>query len=97
MPRREHRRTPVVISGRLYTDDDHNGIRLDEPAWWAWLLLGFTFYSDSPHWAASPLTLSGASAVAVTGSLIVVAREHSSVFISARPSLSPDRVSMRLP
>ena len=45
MPQSAYRSTPVVISDYLYTDDlSTTGIHLDTPAWFAWLLLGFTFY-----------------------------------------------------
>lgn len=51
MPRRETRSTPKVMSGILYTDDQHTGIRLDSPAWFAWLGFGTTFYYQSPFGA----------------------------------------------
>lgn len=45
MPQSAYRSTPVIISDYLYTDDlSTTGIHLDTPAWFAWLLLGFTFY-----------------------------------------------------
>ena len=45
MPQSAYRSTPVIISGYLYTDDlSTTGIHLDTPAWFDWLLLGFTFY-----------------------------------------------------
>ena len=38
MPRRASKKTPVVMSGYLYTDDPlTTGIVLDSPAWLAWL------------------------------------------------------------
>lgn len=48
MPRHEARSTPKVMSGILYTDDQHTGTRLDSPAWFAWLGSGTTFYYQSP-------------------------------------------------
>ena len=38
MPRRASKKTPVVISNYLYTDDPvTTGIALDTPEWFAWL------------------------------------------------------------
>ena len=38
MPRHASKKTPLVLSGYLYTDDPHTtGIVLDSPAWVAWL------------------------------------------------------------
>lgn len=51
MPRHENRSTPKVISGRLYTDDDHTGTLVGSPAWFAWLEAGITFYYESPFGA----------------------------------------------
>lgn len=54
MARRRHRRTPFVMSGTLYTDDElTTGTRVDSSAWFAWLAAGTTFYYDSydPHGA----------------------------------------------
>lgn len=44
MPRREHKRTSIVISGWLY----HNtgAIRLETPEWWEWLKSASTFYFE---------------------------------------------------
>jgi len=45
MPQSAYLSTPVVISGYLYTNDlATTGIRLDTPAWFTWLALGYTFY-----------------------------------------------------
>ncbi len=46
MPRRASRKTPLVLSGYLYTDDAFTGTRLDSPAWCAWLSTATTFYYD---------------------------------------------------
>ncbi len=46
MPRRASRKTPLVLSGYLYTDDAFTGTRLDLPAWFAWLSTATTFYYD---------------------------------------------------
>jgi LuxR family maltose regulon positive regulatory protein len=48
MPRHANRRTPVVVSGILYTDDAHNGLTVDSPAWLTWLVTATTFYYDAP-------------------------------------------------
>lgn len=51
MPRRASKKTPVVISGYLYTDDPlTTGIVLDSPAWLAWLEAQATasFYYQGP-------------------------------------------------
>ena len=48
MPRREHRRTPKVVSGVLYTDDAATGTRVGSPAWFVWLTTATTFYFESP-------------------------------------------------
>lgn len=48
MPRRANRRTPMVVSGVLYTDDAHNGLTVDSPAWLPWLATATTFYYASP-------------------------------------------------
>jgi LuxR family maltose regulon positive regulatory protein len=49
MARREHRRTPKVMSGILYTDDAATGLRVGSPAWVTWLATATTFYFESPH------------------------------------------------
>ena len=46
MPRRASRKTSLVLSGYLYTDDAYNGLRLDSPAWFAWLSTVTTFYYE---------------------------------------------------
>lgn len=48
MPRHEHRRTPKVMSGILYTDDATTGTRVGSPNWVAWLTTATTFYFESP-------------------------------------------------
>jgi len=47
MPRRENRKTPKVISGRIYTDDDYTGTVVGSPAWFDWLTTASTFYYES--------------------------------------------------
>ena len=44
MSKYANRRTPIVVSGVLYTDDEHTGTRLNSPAWFTWLEAGITFY-----------------------------------------------------
>jgi hypothetical protein len=46
MPRKEHRSTPKIIGGFLYSDLP--AIPLDTPAFFDWLSLHSTFYFDSP-------------------------------------------------
>ncbi len=47
MPRGASRKTPLVLSGYLYTDDVlTTGTRLDSPAWFAWLSTATTFYYE---------------------------------------------------
>jgi LuxR family maltose regulon positive regulatory protein len=47
--RHEHRRTPKVMSGMLYTDDPvTTGLRVGSPAWFTWLTAAVTFYFESP-------------------------------------------------
>lgn len=48
MPRHAHRRTPLVLSGYLYTDDASTGACVGSDAWFAWLDTASTFYYDSP-------------------------------------------------
>jgi LuxR family maltose regulon positive regulatory protein len=48
MPKNAYRRTPLVMSACLYTEDEHTGTRLDTPAWFAWLETGTTFAYQSP-------------------------------------------------
>jgi LuxR family maltose regulon positive regulatory protein len=48
MARREHHRTPKVVSGILYTDDAATGTRVGSPAWATWLTTATTFYFESP-------------------------------------------------
>ena len=49
MPRRENNRTPKIISGLLYTDDEATtGTRVGSPAWFDWLATATTFYYESP-------------------------------------------------
>jgi LuxR family maltose regulon positive regulatory protein len=48
MPRRANRTTPLVVSGRLYTDDAATGTTLGSPAWFAWLTTATAFYFESP-------------------------------------------------
>ncbi len=44
MPRKANRTTPIVISGRLYTDDAFPGTVVGRPAWFVWLAPDTTFY-----------------------------------------------------
>lgn len=46
MPRRASRKTPLLLSGYLYTDDAYTGTRVDTPAWFAWLTTAMSFYYD---------------------------------------------------
>src|SRR5579859_22594 len=46
MPRRANRTTPLVISGRLYTDDDYTGTLVGSHAWFTWLTIATTFYYE---------------------------------------------------
>jgi LuxR family maltose regulon positive regulatory protein len=46
MPRGEHRTTPKIVSGRLYTDDEYTGTLVGSPAWFAWLNTASTFYYE---------------------------------------------------
>jgi hypothetical protein len=48
MPRQANRKTPVVVSGILYTDDAFTGTVVGSPAWFAWLDSASTFYFESP-------------------------------------------------
>jgi LuxR family maltose regulon positive regulatory protein len=49
MPRHEHHRTPMVMSGVLYTDDvATTGICVGSPAWFTWLTTATTFYFATP-------------------------------------------------
>jgi LuxR family maltose regulon positive regulatory protein len=47
MPRHEHRSTPKVVSGLLYTDDAFTGTPVGSPAWFTWLDTASTFYFES--------------------------------------------------
>jgi hypothetical protein len=47
MPRHEHRHTPKVVSGFLYTDDAFTGTLVGSPVWFAWLDTATTFYFES--------------------------------------------------
>lgn len=52
MPRHASKKTPVVVSGYLYTDDPQTtGIILDSPAWLAWLesKVAPSFYYQGPQ------------------------------------------------
>ncbi len=46
MPRRANRTTPVIVSGRIYTDDAFTGTLVGSPAWFAWLDSATTFYYE---------------------------------------------------
>lgn len=48
MARKANKTTPLVMSGYLYTENpETTGIKLSEPAWYAWLLDAETFYFES--------------------------------------------------
>ena len=44
MPRKSSRNTPIILSGVLYTNDEHTGLRVESPAWWSWLQDATSFY-----------------------------------------------------
>jgi len=44
MPRKSSKDTPIVLSGVVYTNDEHTGIRVESPAWWSWLVDQERFY-----------------------------------------------------
>ena len=44
MARKSNRNTPVVLSGILYTNDEHTGIRVESAAWWTWVETHGCFY-----------------------------------------------------
>jgi hypothetical protein len=46
MPRRANRTTPVIVSGRIYTDDAFTGSLVGSSAWFAWLDSATTFYYE---------------------------------------------------
>jgi hypothetical protein len=46
MPRHANRKTPIVVSGILYTDDAFTGTAVGSPAWFAWLDTASTFYFE---------------------------------------------------
>jgi len=46
MSRKSSKKTPVVISGSLYTDDDWTGTRLSSAQWFEWLSQGYSFYFE---------------------------------------------------
>jgi hypothetical protein len=46
MARQEHKSTPTVLSGVLYTDDVLTGIRVNSTGWFDWLELGRSFYAE---------------------------------------------------
>jgi LuxR family transcriptional regulator, maltose regulon positive regulatory protein len=46
MPRHASRKTPIVVSGILYTDDAFTGTAVGSPAWFAWLDTASTFYFE---------------------------------------------------
>jgi LuxR family maltose regulon positive regulatory protein len=47
MPRSANRTTPLVVSGRLYTDDAFTGTVIGSPAWFTWLQSASSFYYKS--------------------------------------------------
>jgi LuxR family maltose regulon positive regulatory protein len=48
MSRHEHHRTPMVMSGLLYTDDvTTTGIRVGSSAWFTWLASASVFYYEA--------------------------------------------------
>ena len=44
MPRKSSKNTPVILSGVLYTNDEHTGLRVGSTAWWSWLQNAARFY-----------------------------------------------------
>ena len=46
MPRKSSKKTPVVISNILYTDDKFTGTQVGSDRWVSWLEQGHTFYFD---------------------------------------------------
>ena len=44
MPRQANRKTPIVVSGILYTDDVFTGTAVGSPAWFAWLDTASSFF-----------------------------------------------------
>jgi hypothetical protein len=46
MARKSSKKTAVVTSGTLYTDDEYTGMRLSSSDWVSWLSLGITFYYE---------------------------------------------------
>ena len=44
MSRKSNKNTPVVLSGILYTNDEHTGIRVGSAAWWTWVETQQCFY-----------------------------------------------------
>jgi LuxR family maltose regulon positive regulatory protein len=53
MPRKSGKNTPVILSGVLYTNDEHTGLRVGNTAWWNWLrnATGFYYQTDMPFTA----------------------------------------------
>ena len=53
MPRKSSKNTPIVLSGVLYTNDEHTGLRVGSADWWAWLPSATSFYyqTDTPFTA----------------------------------------------
>jgi len=44
MARKSNKNTPVVLSGVLYTNDEHTGIQVGSAAWWSWTEAQQCFY-----------------------------------------------------
>ncbi len=53
MPRKSSKNTPVIMSGVLYTNDEHTGLRVGSVSWWNWLQKASSFYyqTDMPFTA----------------------------------------------
>ncbi|NDJ75768.1 MAG: hypothetical protein GYB65_05880 [Chloroflexi bacterium] len=53
MPRKSSKETPIVLSGVVYTNDEHTGIRVGSAAWRNWLTGQKRFYyqADTPFTA----------------------------------------------
>src|SRR5258708_33230999 len=49
MRRKANKNPPLIISGRLYTDDAFTGTLVDSPTWFVWLTTGSTFFYQTPH------------------------------------------------
>jgi LuxR family transcriptional regulator, maltose regulon positive regulatory protein len=46
MPRKEHKSSPKLVSGILYTDDTFTGAAVGSARWFTWLQTASTFYYE---------------------------------------------------